>query len=123
MSTAPVNLFSHAGVSMPAAMLEPVDRLLAAPAARTALDNLPADVGEAFVLGYVVAVDGSGPAYALSGTTLARWGAVKRVIADAWHGKPTCDRPGILSMKLPALDKARRQRIAKIARELAEAGQ
>lgn len=122
MSAAPVTLFSHAGVSMPAAMLDAVDGLLAAPAARTVLDNLPGDVSEDFVLGHVVAVDGSGPAYALSGTTLARWGTVKRVIADAWHGKPACNRPAILGMKLPALDKARRQRIAKIARELAEGG-
>jgi hypothetical protein len=80
--------------------------------------NLPPGVPEDFIFSHIAKLDGSGPVDALRGTTLERWGHVRRILAAAWQGTPKSRRPAILSAKLPKLDHARRKRIARLATAL-----
>jgi hypothetical protein len=94
---------------------DPLNLLLATPADRTVLDNLPPGVTEAFVLGCIVAVDGSGPRDTLLGTTLARWDEVRRVLALAWGDRPRRELPEVCRMARPKLEREQRRRVEALA--------
>lgn len=112
------DLFSTVGINLDFVAANDEDKLLATPASLTVLANLPPGVSEDFVFTNVARLDGSGPIQTLQGTTLERWGRVKKVLAEAWRGMPRPDRPAILSMRLPELDPKRRRLIARMALEI-----
>lgn len=109
------DLFATAGLALPVSPEETEDRLLATRADLTVIENLPPGLPEEFITTRIVRFDGAGPVMALTGTTLQCWGGVKRVLQAAWKGTPRAKRPPIMSMALPALDPARRRRIAHLA--------
>lgn len=112
------DLFSTIGLALRVAPRRAEDALLATPAAQTVLSNLPPATGEEFLFAHILQPDASGPVPSLQGSTLERWGRVKKVLAEAWRGMPRPDRPAILSMRLPELDPKRRRLIARMALEI-----
>ena len=96
---------------------DPLELLLATPADHTVLDNLPETVTEEFVMGHIVAVDGSGPVPSLEGTTLACWRQVRATLALAWDGYPRRELPKVCTMGLPWISRERHRHIKALARQ------
>ena len=94
---------------------DPLNRLLATPADRTVLDNLPPDTSGEFLFAHLVALDGAGPVKALAGSTLERWGEVRRVLALAWGDRPRRELPQVCRMAAPLVDRERRGRVESLA--------
>ncbi|MFO1073500.1 MAG: hypothetical protein U1E17_12675 [Geminicoccaceae bacterium] len=86
------DLFSTIGLALRVAPRSAEDALLATPADQTVLSNLPPATGEEFLFAHILQPDASGPVPGLQGSTLERWGAVKR----------TSPRPGRAHAQAPA---------------------